>query len=388
MLAIRNGRVLTMAGTELPKGTVLITDGLIGEVGEEVRVPAGAEEIDATGKLVLPGLIDPHCHVGIIEEIFREEGNDANEYSDPVTPHLRAIDAVYPDDLGFADALSGGVTTVCTTPGSANVIGGEMVVLKTAGKTVDEMVVRFPAGLKAALGENPKRAYGKERKAPVTRMASAGLLRTALVQGAEYLRKLERAAAGEGDPPDRDLKLEALARVLRREVPLRVHAHRADDILTALRIAREFDVRLVIEHATEADRVADVLARENVPVVLGPLLINRAKVELRYRSLETAARLAAAGVQFAVMTDHPVVPIQFLGLSAALTMRGGLSEERALRAVTADAAAVLELEDRLGTLEPGKEADVIILDGDFFDVRTRVERVFIRGRQVYGPGDF
>jgi imidazolonepropionase-like amidohydrolase len=249
------------------------------------------------------------------------------------------------------------------------------------------MVVRFPAGLKAALGENPKRAYGKERKAPVTRMASAGLLRTALVQGSEYLRKQERAAAGQGDPPDRDLKMEALTRVLRREIPLRVHAHRADDILTALRIAREFNVQLVIEHATEADRVAEILARENVPVVIGPLLINRAKVELRHKSLETAARLAAAGVRFAVMTDHPVVPVQFLGLSAALTVRGGLSEERALRAVTADAAALLGLEDRLGTLEPGKEADVIILDGSIFDVRTRVERVFIAGRQVYACED-
>jgi imidazolonepropionase-like amidohydrolase len=387
MLAIKNGRVLTMTGVEYPVGTVLIADGLIKEVGDAVPLPDGVQEIDATGKLVMPGLIDPHCHVGVIEEIFRDEGNDGNEYSDPVTPHLRAIDAVYPDDLAFRDALSGGVTTVCTGPGSANVIGGEMVVLKTAGKTVDEMVVRFPAGLKAALGENPKRAYGKERKAPVTRMASAGLLRTALVQGSEYLRKQERAAAGQGDPPDRDLKMEALTRVLRREIPLRVHAHRADDILTALRIAREFNVQLVIEHATEADRVAEILARENVPVVIGPLLINRAKVELRHKSLETAARLAAAGVRFAVMTDHPVVPVQFLGLSAALTVRGGLSEERALRAVTADAAALLGLEDRLGTLEPGKEADVIILDGSIFDVRTRVERVFIAGRQVYACED-
>ncbi|MEW6458047.1 MAG: amidohydrolase [Bacillota bacterium] len=383
MLAITNGRILTMAGRDIPSGTVLIENGLIKAVGTGIGVPDGAEVLDAAGKLVLPGLIEPHCHVGIMEEIFREEGNDGNEYSDPVTPQLRAIDGVYPEDLGFADALAGGVTTLCTTPGSANVIGGEMVILKTAGKTVEQMLVRFPAGLKAALGENPKRAYGKERKAPVTRMASAALLRTALVQGAEYIRKLERAGRGDGDPPDRDLKLEALARVLRREVPLRVHAHRADDILTAVRIAREFNLDLVIEHGTEADRVADVLAREDIPVVLGPLLVNRPKVEMRHKSLETAARLAEAGVRFAVMTDHPVVPVQYLGLSAALTVRGGLSEERALRAVTADAAAVLGLENRLGTLEPGKEADVVIMDGDFFDVRSRVERVYIKGLPVY-----
>lgn len=385
MLAIKNGRILTMAGAEIPGGTVLIENGLISAVGAEIQVPSDVETIDATGKLVMPGLIEAHCHVGIIEEVFRDEGSDGNEYSDPITPHLRAIDAVYPEDLGFRDALSGGVTTICTTPGSANIIGGEMAVMKTAGTVVDEMVVRFPAGLKAALGENPKRVYGKERKAPVTRMASAALLRTALVQGAEYLRKQERAAVGTGDPPDRDLKLEALARVLRREIPLRIHAHRADDILTALRIGREFNLRLVIEHATEGDRVADILAREQVPVVIGPLLVNRAKVELRHKSLETAARLAAAGVRFAIMTDHPVVPIQYLGLTAALAVRGGLSEEMALRSVTVEAAAVLGLDDRLGTLEPGKEADVIILSGDFFDVRTRVERVFIKGRPVYGP---
>ncbi len=383
MLAITNGRILTMAGAVIPEGTVLIEDGRIKAVGAGVEVPDGAQVLEAAGKLVLPGLIEPHCHVGIMEEIFREEGNDGNEYSDPVTPQLRAIDGVYPEDLGFADALAGGVTTLCTTPGSANVIGGEMVILKTAGKTVEEMLVRFPAGLKAALGENPKRAYGKERKAPVTRMASAALLRTALVQGAEYIRKQERAGRGDGDPPDRDLKLEALARVLRREIPLRVHAHRADDILTAVRIAREFNLDLVIEHATEGDRVADILAREDIPVVLGPLLVNRPKVEMRHKTLETAARLAEAGVRFAVMTDHPIVPIQYLGLSAALTVRGGLSEERALRAVTADAAAVLGLADRLGTLEPGKEADVIIMDGDFFDVRSRVERVYIKGLPVY-----
>ncbi|ACA60511.1 amidohydrolase [Candidatus Desulforudis audaxviator] len=383
MLAITNGRILTMAGRDIPSGTVLIEGGLIKAVGAGIGVPDGAEVLEAAGKLVLPGLIEPHCHVGIMEEIFREEGNDGNEYSDPVTPQLRAIDGVYPEDLGFTDALAGGVTTLCTTPGSANVIGGEMVILKTAGKTVEQMLVRFPAGLKAALGENPKRAYGKERKAPVTRMASAALLRTALVQGAEYIRKLERAGRGDGDPPDRDLKLEALARVLRREIPLRVHAHRADDILTAVRIAREFNLDLVIEHGTEADRVADMLVQEDIPVVLGPLLVNRPKVEMRHKSLETAARLAEAGVRFAVMTDHPAVPVQYLGLSAALTVRGGLSEERALRAVTADAAAVLGLADRLGTLEPGKEADVVIMDGDFFDVRSRVERVYIKGRLVY-----
>ncbi|HOV79471.1 MAG TPA: amidohydrolase [Bacillota bacterium] len=374
MLAIFGGCIFTMGGPPVKVGTVLVDEGKIAGVEAGVVIPPGAKAVDVTGKIVMPGMIDAHCHVGIAEEIYREEGDDSNEMSDPVTPHLRAVDAVNPADLGFRDALAGGVTTVVTGPGSANIIGGEMVAMKTAGTVVDEMVVQFPAGLKAALGENPKRSYGREKKPPYTRMASAALLRETFVKGLDYLKK---------ESLDRDLKMEAVARVLRGDVPLRVHAHRADDIMTAVRIAGEFGVKLVIEHCTEGHLVAARLAARGVAAVIGPVITNRAKVEMQGITLETARMLAEAGVRFAVMTDHPVVPIQYLSVSAALTVKGGLSPERALRSVTIDAAEILGLGERLGSIEPGKDADIVVWSRHPFDVAARAEKVFINGREVF-----
>jgi imidazolonepropionase-like amidohydrolase len=374
MLAITGGKVLTMAGPPLTKGTVLVDRGKIKGVYPGEVVPPGVKVVEATDKVVMPGLIDAHSHLGIIEEIYREEGDDSNEITDPVTPHLRAIDAVNPADTGFRDALAAGVTTVVTGPGSANIVGGEMMVLKTCGTVVDEMVVRFPAGMKAALGENPKYNYGKNKKTPVTRMASAAILREALVDARNYLKK---------DSPERNLKLEALGRVLKGEMPLRVHAHRADDIMTAIRIGEEFGIRLIIEHCTEGGLVADRLAARGIPVIIGPVITNRAKVELRGVSLETAKVLAGAGVKFAIMTDHPVVPVQYLAVSAALAVKGGLSVENALRAITIDAAGILDLEERLGSIEPGKDADLVILDRHPLELLSRVEQVYINGRKVF-----
>lgn len=374
MLAISGGKIITMAGPVLERGTVLIDGNKITGVVEGVEVPSGAEAIDVSGKVVMPGLIDAHSHVGIVEEIYREEGDDCNENTDPVTPHLRAIDAVNPADLGFRDALAGGVTTVVTGPGSANIIGGEMVVMKTHGTVVDEMIVRFPAGLKAALGENPKHSYGPDKKMPATRMASAALLREALTKAQNYLKK---------ESPEKDLKMESLARVLKREVPLRVHAHRADDIMTAVRIADEFGVKLVIEHCTEGHLVAKQLAVRGIPAVVGPLIANREKVELQGVTLKTAAVLADAGILFAIMTDHPVVPIQYLAASAALAKKGGLSAEQALQAVTINAAKVLGLEDQLGSIEPGKDADIVIWDGSPLDISSQVDQVFINGQRCF-----
>ncbi|MBF7083095.1 amidohydrolase [Desulfallas sp. Bu1-1] len=380
MQAIVGGKIITMDGAYIPAGTVLIEQGKIAAVGDKIQIPSGAEVFDATGMVVMPGFIDSHTHLGIAEEIFRVEGDDVNEITDPVTPHLRALDAINPLDLGFQDALAAGITTVVTGPGSANVLGGEMVALKTRGTVVDDMVIKQPVGLKAALGENPKRNYGQNRKTPATRMASAALLRETLVRGVEYIKKQDRAIRNKETHVERDLKLEAVARVLRHEIPLRVHAHRADDIMTALRIAREFDIRLIIEHCTEGHLVADKLAQAGVPAVVGPVITNRAKVELQGRSLETAAALVNKGVAFAIMTDHPVVPIQYLAISAGLTVRGGLSEEQALSAITIGAARILGLDNRIGSITPGKDGDLVILSGHPFDLRTVVKRVYLNGQ--------
>lgn len=383
MQAVINGEIWTMHGKLLPRGTVLIANGKIAAVGENVTIPSDTDVdiYDATGMVVMPGFIDAHTHLGILEEVF-EEGDDLNEITDPITPHLRAIDAINPMDIAFQDALQAGITTVVTGPGSANILGGEMVAMKTCGSVVDDMVICCPAGLKAALGENPKRVYGPNKKTPVTRMASAALLRESLVRGQQYLEKQNRALLGKGEPPERDLKMESVVRVLRREIPLRVHAHRADDIMTALRIGREFSLRMVIEHCTEGHLVADRLAKSGVPAVVGPVLTNRSKVELMGHTLKTAAALARQGVNFAIMTDHPVVPVQYLPISAGLTTRGGLSEEQALRAITSGAASILGLEDRIGSITPGKDGDIVVLSGHPFNLTTVVKRVYVGGKII------
>lgn len=374
MLAITGGKIFTMAGPVIEIGTVLVEGAKIAGVKKGIFVPPGARPVDVAGQIVMPGMIDAHCHIGIAEEIYREEGDDSNEVTDPVTPHLRAIDAVNPMDAGFRDALSGGVTTVVTGPGSANIIGGEMVALKTCGSVVDEMIVRFPAGLKAALGENPKRSYGRDKKTPATRMASAAILREALAKAQDYLKKPSL---------ERDLKMESLARVLRRVVPLRVHAHRADDIMTAVRIAAEFGADLIIEHCTEGYLVAGHLAAKGIPAVIGPVITNRAKVEMQGITLETAGVLAGAGVRFAIMTDHPAVPVQYLAASAALAVKGGLPVEHALRAITVDAAQIIGLGGRLGSIEPGKDADIVVLDRHPLDISSKVLQVYINGERVF-----
>jgi len=383
MLAVINGRIITMAGADIDKGTVLIEGGKITEVGKRVRIPKGARVIDAGGGYVLPGFIDAHCHVGILEEVYRTEGNDINEMTDPVTPHLRAIDAINPEDLGFADALEGGVTSVVTGPGSGNVIGGENLVMKTAGKIVDRMVLKNPAGLKVAFGENPKRVYGSGQKAPMTRMATAALLRENLVKAQNYVNKLEMGSKDPEKLPDRDLKLEPLVRVLKGELPLRAHAHRADDIMTAIRIAEEFKVKIIIEHCTEGFKIARELADRKIPAIVGPALTNRAKVELQHRTLENAGILSRAGVKVAIMTDHPVIPVNYLVLSAALAVKAGMDEQEALKAITINAAEIIGLGDRIGSIERGKDGDLVVMSGHPFELLTRVETVIIDGEVAY-----
>lgn len=380
--AIAGGRVITMTGQVYDPGIVLFRDGVVLEVGSRLAIPDQAEVFSAEGKVVMPGLIDAHCHVGIAEEIYQREGDDLNEFSDPITPHLRALDAINPDDLAFMDAVRGGVTTLGIAPGSGNVIGGQSLVLKAWGATVDAMVLKHPAGLKVALGENPKRCYGEKQKAPMTRMATAGLLRQTLVAAQQYGQKLMAQALKGGEALERDLKLEAVWEALQGKMPVKVHAHRADDILTALRIGDEFSLQLTLEHGTEAYKLADELAARKIPVVAGPNLTTRAKVELKEKSFKTPGLLAKAGVKVALMTDHPVIPIEYLSLCAALAVKEGMDEDAALLAITLNPAEILGVAERVGSLSPGKDADLLVLSGPILDIRTRVEQVFINGNLV------
>jgi len=388
LLAIKGGRIITVAGEEIKNGVILIDEGRITAAGNGISIPREAEVVDASSWFVMPGLIDAHTHVGIGEESIGFEGQDYNETSDPVTPHLRVIDGFYPSDEALKDALEGGVTTICAHPGSANVVGGQSLVVKTgppSARCVDKLVVREPAGMKMACGENPKRVDNGQGKAPRTRMATAALLRKILTEARTYMEK----KSGD-DAPDTDLRLEAMELVLRKQIPLRAHAHRADDILTAVRIAREFDVDVVIEHCTEGHLIAGYLAELGIQAVVGPTLISRSKYELRERTFATPCRLFKAGVEFALMTDHPVIPVQYLPVAAGLAVKCGLPEAAAIRAMTLSPARILGIDDRLGSIQAGKDADIVIMDGTPLDLRSSVKMVFINGERVFtaaGCGD-
>jgi imidazolonepropionase-like amidohydrolase len=302
-----------------------------------------------------------------------------------VQAHVRAIDAINPADQGFRDAIAGGVLAVNVNPGSGNPIGGQTVAIRCWGRTVDDMVLREPAGLKSALGENPKRVYGDRKETPSTRLGTAAVIRSAFVEASNYLanQNSENHSSERNGATARDLKLEALGRVLRREIPWRQHCHRADDIATAMRLAQEFGYDLVIDHGTEAYLLADKIAAAGVPVVIGPLLTSRSKVELRNRSLANPGRLAAAGVTIAITTDHPVVPVHFLIHQATLAVKEGLDPVTALRSVTINPARIIGVSDRLGSLSVGKDADLVIWSGDPLDVMSRAELAFVAGREIY-----
>src|SRR5271166_4477892 len=383
--AIVGGRVVPVTAEPIDGATVLIQDGKIVAVGTGLDIPPDAAVIDAAGAWVLPGFIEAHGHVGVHEEGEGWAGSDSNELTEPVTAHVRALDAINPADLGFRDAVSGGVLAVNVNPGSGNPIGGQTAALKCWGRTVDEMLLRAPAGMKSALGENPKRVYGERKQTPSTRLGTAAVIRGALVDAANYLSRIDaeqRKPEADRKPVDRDLKLEALGMVLRREIPWRQHCHRADDIATALRLAAEFGYALVIDHGTEAHLLADTLAANNIPVIIGPLFTSRSKVELRNRSLANPGRLAAAGVTIAITTDHPVVPINFLAHQAALSVKHGLDWDTALRALTINPARIVGVEDRLGSIEAGKDADLVIWSGDPLDVLSRVTLALMDGAEI------
>ncbi len=382
MLAITNVRILTVTQGTIDGGTVLIDGNKIEAVGRGVAVPQGAKVIDGTDKVLTPGLIDAHSHAGLDEEGFGFEGWDYNEATDPATPWLRAIDGINPVEMGLRDAAANGITTVCVVPGSANVLGGEGIVIHTYGSIVDEMVVSRDAGLKVAFGENPKRVYQGQKKMPTTRMGTAAILRENLVRAMNYMTKMEKNQKDPDKPLERDLRMEALVRVLRREIPLRAHAHRADDIMTALRIADEFQVRVVIEHATEGHKIAQQLSTRGVPAVVGPTLSSRSKVELQELSFNTPAILTKAGVKVAFTLDHPVIPLKYLPVVAALAVKAGLPEAEAWKAMTINPAEILGLSQKIGSIEAGKEADLVLWSGDPLDIRSQAEVTIIAGQIV------
>ena len=384
-MLIINGTVHTMDGPVIKNGYVAVKGSKIARVGPMEDCPKSwvGEVFDAQGGHICPGFIDAHCHLGMFGDALGFESDDGNEETDPCTPHLRAIDGVNPLDRCFSEARAAGVTTVLTGPGSANPVSGQFAALKTDGRWVDAMVVRAPAAMKLALGENPKQVYHDRDETPVTRMATAAIIRENLRKAVEYGEKMDRAARDEDtDPPDYDAKLEALLPVVRGELPVHIHAHRADDIATGVRIAREFGLRCVIVHGTEGHLIPDLLAREKIPVITGPALGDRSKPELANMTLENPALLRRAGVEVAICTDHPEVPVQYLPLCAALAVKGGLDPEEALAAITVTAAGIAGLGDVLGTLAPGREADVVVTSGHPLELLGEVWAVLIGGRRI------
>lgn len=381
--AIVNAHIITMDGAEYENGAVVFDEKIIC-AGERPDV-ADCEIIDAHGAYVVPGLIDAHCHAGMFGDSLGFEGDDGNEDSDPVMPQLRAIDAVNPFDRVFEDARRAGITTVVTGPGSANVIGGQFAALKTAGICVDDMILKAPAAMKAALGENPKSVYHGKNQCPLTRMGTMALLRETLFKTKEY-RELWRdheRDPDENDAPEFDIKLDAMLPVINREIPLKVHAHRADDICSAIRLAKEFDIDVTIEHCTDGEAVADILAREKIPVMLGPTLTDRSKPELKAMSFSTYKTLSEKGVKTAIITDHPEVTVENLTLSAALAVRHGMDKQKALEGITRTAAENCRINDRVGILAAGMDADIAVFDAHPLDFNARTLYTFIDGKCVY-----
>jgi imidazolonepropionase-like amidohydrolase len=384
MLLIKNGYIKTMSFGDIEKGQILVENGRIKDVGKILEAPEDVKIVDAEGCIVTPGLIDAHCHLGMWEEGIGFEGADGNEMTDPVTPHLRAIDAINPMDISFQEAREGGVTTAVTGPGSANVIGGTFAAIKTYGKRIDKMIIKDPVAMKIAFGENPKRVYDDQHKAPSTRMGTAAILRETLFEVKKYIEEKEKAMQDPEESLDFDMKMEAMIPVMKKKIPLKAHAHRADDIFTALRIAKEFDLDITLDHCTEGHLIAEELIEENKFIIVGPSLSGRTKFELKNLTFETPKILNEAGLKMAIMTDSPVIPLQYLSLCAGLAVKAGLSEEEAWKTITINAAEIAGISDRVGSIEKGKDADIVIFKGNpLLDISHEVKMTIIDGNIVY-----
>lgn len=384
MLLIKNGRILTMAGTTYHNGCVLIDQGKIIDIGKAIKVEDDGElqVIDANGAWVMPGIIEPHCHIGITEEKKGTEGDDSNEMCNPITPYLRAIDAINPIDAAFAEAVHAGITSVMVGPGSSNIVGGQFLVMKTYGRVIDDMIVKDPAAMKIAFGENPKNNYSNQNKSPQTRMAIGAMLREELFKAKNYIDK-KRRAKEKGETFEEDYRYECWIPVFEKKIPLKAHAHRTDDILTALRIAKEYDLDITLDHCSEGHLIAKEIKKSGYPAIIGPGLAARDKIEVQNAGFKTVDVLNKEGVLVSITTDHPVTLIQSLPICAGLAVRAGLDMEEGLKAITINAAKICRVDDRVGSIEVGKDADIAIFSGNPMEVFTNTLYTIINGVIVY-----
>lgn len=379
MLLLKNATIRSMVKAGTFDGSVLIKDGKIAEISNEIELPESAEceIIDVRHHLLMPGLIEAHCHMGITEEKKGQEGDDCNEAVHPITPMLRSIDAINTMDAAFSDAVRAGITSANIGPGSSNVVGGQFAVIKTCGRRIDDLIMKMPSAMKIAFGENPKVNYMGMNTSPATRMAIAGMLRNELVNARQYLSDYEK------NNTPYSLHYEAWRPVFEKKIPLKAHVHRVDDIFTAIRIAKEFNLRMTLDHCSEGHLIAEELARENYPAIVGPDFTTRNKIEVQNVAFKTAGILANAGVMVAITTDHPVSLIQSLPLCVGLSVKQGLPLEDGYRAMTINAAKICGTDDRVGTIEIGKDADIAIFDGNPMETFTRTLMTIIDGKVVY-----
>ena len=379
-MVIINGKIFPMEGENIDCGYIRTKGKVIEEIGSMENFKERKEEkiLDVNGAWVLPGLIESHAHIGITEEKWGAIGDDCNEETNPLTPTLRAIDAVNPMDQAFHDAIKAGITSVMTGPGSANVVGGQFVFMKTQGRCVDNMAIKSPAAMKVAFGENPKTTYGNQNILPSTRMGTAALLRKVLFEAVQYKRDKE-----EGKLDKDDFEMEPWIPVLNKEIPLKAHAHRADDILTAIRIAKEFDLDITIDHGTEGHLIVDEIKESGFPVIVGTDLTSRSKLEVQNMDFKTNKVIHDADILFSITTDHPVALVQYLPICAGLAVREGLPMDVALKAITINAAKICGVDDKVGSLIEGKDADIAIFSGNPLETFTKTIYTIIDGQIIY-----
>ncbi|MGN0589579.1 MAG: amidohydrolase [Ruminiclostridium sp.] len=389
-MLIYNARIFTVKGDYIEKGFVKAEKGKIAAFGNmsELNKKPSKSDFNAEGLTLYPAFIDAHCHLGMFENGIGFEGDDGNEETDPSTPHLRAIDAINPLDYCFTEAVRGGIGTVITGMGSANPIGGTFAAIKTYGsKMIDKRIIKEPCAMKFALGENPKTVYNDREETPMTRMATAAVIREQLYKAKRYMEDMAEYEATRGtddevSKPDYDIKCEAVIPLLKKEIKAHFHCHRADDIFTAIRLSKEFDLDYVLIHATDGSVIAKELGEEKASCVVGPLFCDRCKPELRNQTIETAAKLTKQGVEVAICTDHPENPIQYLPVTAGLAVRGGMSEADAIKAITINPARICGIDNRVGSIEVGKDADFVLFKGSPFDITTPPEAVFMDGKRI------